>query len=110
MIACCGLNCNECGAFIATQTNDDAKRAEVAAAWSKEYNKTIHPEDIVCDGCQSDTGNVFSYCKVCEIRSCVNEKGLETCADCPKYACERLQEFFKLVPVAQDQLNKLRDN
>ena len=30
MIAYCGLVCSDCGAFIATQKNDDKMRAEVA--------------------------------------------------------------------------------
>jgi len=29
MIACCGLDCSECGGFLATQADDDIKRAEV---------------------------------------------------------------------------------
>ena len=36
MIAYCGLNCVECGAFVATQMDDDSKRKKVAEAWSKE--------------------------------------------------------------------------
>ncbi len=30
MITVCGLNCHECGAFLATKENDDQKRAKVA--------------------------------------------------------------------------------
>jgi len=35
MIAFCGLACHECGALLATQDDDDAKRAEVAQGWSE---------------------------------------------------------------------------
>lgn len=34
MIAVCGLDCHECGAFLATQ-NDDQERAKVAQEWSR---------------------------------------------------------------------------
>ena len=33
MIGYCGLDCAQCEAFIATQNNDDALRAKVAAEW-----------------------------------------------------------------------------
>lgn len=35
MIAVCGLDCSQCGAFLATKENDDKKRAKVAQEWSK---------------------------------------------------------------------------
>lgn len=61
MIALCGLVCNECGAFLATQDNNNQKRAEVAQEWSKLFKFEIKPEDINCDGCQSDGGRLFNY-------------------------------------------------
>lgn len=76
MIAFCGLNCHECGAFLATKENDDKKRAKVAQEWSKLFKIEIKPEDINCDGCLSDGGRLFNYCKVCEIRKCGKEKGV----------------------------------
>ena len=35
MIAYCGLDCSKCGAFLATQANDDALRAKTSEEWSK---------------------------------------------------------------------------
>ena len=61
MIALCGLVCNECGAFLATKENDDQKRAEVAQEWSRLFKFEIKPEDINCNGCQSDGGRLFNY-------------------------------------------------
>ena len=40
MISMCGLECHECGARIATLTNDDAKRAETAAEWARQFGAT----------------------------------------------------------------------
>ncbi len=54
MLAYCGLLCQECGAHIATATDDDAKRAEVAAEWSKQFDADLKPSDIDCAGCLSD--------------------------------------------------------
>ncbi len=39
MIGCCGLNCEKCGAYIATVNNDDEMRQKTARLWS-EWNNT----------------------------------------------------------------------
>jgi hypothetical protein len=54
MIAFCGVDCFECGAFLATKENDDQKRAEVAQERAKRFKVDIKPENISCDGCLSD--------------------------------------------------------
>ena len=46
MIAFCGLDCCECGAFLATKENDDQKRAEVDQEWSRLFKVEVKPEDI----------------------------------------------------------------
>ena len=35
------LDCHECGAFLATQENDDQKRAEVAQKWSRLFKVEV---------------------------------------------------------------------
>ena len=108
MIAYCGLNCSECPALIATKNNDDAKRKETAETWSKQFGQPIKPEDINCEGCMAETGNVFSYCNICEVRKCGQEKGLENCAYCNDYGCQKLEKFFEMVPMARDNLEEIR--
>jgi len=46
MIACCGLDCSKCEAYLATQEEDDVKRTKVAKEWSVRYNADIKPEHI----------------------------------------------------------------
>ncbi len=41
MIACCGLDCSKCEAYLATQEDNDVKRAEVAKKWSVQYSEFI---------------------------------------------------------------------
>ena len=50
-MAVCGLDCNKCGALLATRENDNQKRAEVGQEWSRVFKVEIKPEDINCDGC-----------------------------------------------------------
>jgi len=108
MVAYCGLACGVCGAYVATVNNDDEKRREVAAQWTEEYNHDFTAQDINCLGCTSDGKVVFSYCNSCEIRKCARAKGVENCAYCDDYACERLAQFFESVPEAKKQLDAIR--
>ena len=105
----CGLICSECGAFIATQNNDDEKRAEVARLWSQQYKVEMKPSDINCDGCISDSDIHIGHCGVCEIRKCGKPKGILNCAYCEDYPCEKLEDFFKLVPDAGKHLDGIRN-
>lgn len=108
MIAICGVDCSECPALLATQNNDDARREEVAETWSRQYNADIKPEQINCDGCTSKSERIFFYCNICEISRCGKEKGVENCAHCDEYACEKLTEFFAMAPEARTTLEEIR--
>ncbi|HVP57669.1 MAG TPA: DUF3795 domain-containing protein [bacterium] len=108
MIAYCGIDCSKCGAFLATAANDDALRAKTSAEWSKAYGVEIPPAAINCTGCRS-TGVKFSYCESgCEIRKCSSKSGLDTCADCPDYACDKLKSFHEMAPEPKQTLDALR--
>lgn len=106
----CGLLCHECGAFQATQTDDDARRKDVAELWSKEYKSSIRPEDINCDGCISEGLRLFHYCTVCEIRKCGKSKGVLNCAYCNDYPCGKLEKFFLQVPDAEKRLKEIKQS
>ena len=108
MIAYCGITCTECGAFIATQNDDDAKRKEVAEEWTKQYNVDIKPEDINCVGCIPTTGKHVGHCFICEVRKCGQEKGVVNCAYCNDYGCKKLTDFFGMVPDCKTTLDEIR--
>ncbi len=108
MVAYCGLTCSECPAYLATQADDDAKRAETAKLWSEQYHADIKPESINCDGCVPDEGRRFSYCQVCKIRECARSKEMVNCAHCDEYACEILEGFFNMAPESKAHLDELR--
>ena len=108
MVAFCGLVCTDCKAFIATQENDDAKRRDVAEAWSNLFGREIKPEEINCDGCLTRDGRHINYCNICEIRKCGIEKGVRNCGYCVDYKCEKLGEFFEQASEAEKKLEEIR--
>ncbi len=108
MIAYCGLICTDCGAFIATQNNDDAKRKEVAEEWTKQFNHDFKPEEINCDGCIPTTGKHVGHCFICEVRKCGQEKGVVNCAYCDDYACDKLEKYFEMAPMFRATLDEIR--
>ena len=46
IIACCGIICSECPAYIAFKNDDDELRAKTAKQWSEEIKADIKPENI----------------------------------------------------------------
>ena len=109
MIAFCGMVCTGCPAFLATKNDDDHARKKTVELWKKQFDVDIKPKDINCKGgCLSDGEDTFGHSKVCEIRKCGREKGLENCAHCDEYACETLGNFFKKAPQAMAVLDEIR--
>ena len=108
MIAHCGLDCAACPAYKATQANDVSARRHVAEEWSREFKHDIKAADINCDGCTSDSTRHFSYCLACPIRACSGGKGLQSCAYCPDYGCEKLSKTFPAGSPARQNLDQIR--
>lgn len=107
-IACCGLTCTDCGAYIAKRTNNEELRKETAAKWSSS-EWTVSPEEINCDGCKSTDSVLFNHCTQCAVRACVTEKGFDNCAHCPDYGCEKLEGILKhLDSTARKTLESIR--
>jgi hypothetical protein len=44
--------------------------------------------DSLCPGCHASDGP-----PLCEIRQCARERGIEVCAFCESYPCERIREI-----------------
>jgi hypothetical protein len=107
IIACCGMVCTDCGAYIATQRNDDNLRRVQAEKWTTEYKHPFKIEDINCDGCTA-TGRHVGYCNICEIRKCVQEKKVANCGWCVSYPCGRIGEFLKMVPANKKTLDAVK--
>ena len=107
LIAYCGLNCEECEAYIATINNDDELREKVAKEWSILNKVEITKEMINCEGCRAN-GKKFPFCdKLCPIRICGKEKAVETCGDCENLkTCQKLKMVIDNNDKALDNLLK----
>jgi len=91
MIARCGFECHLCPAFR-ENNKDHADQIRVANGWLKYFGLDVFPEKIRCNGClPDDCGGLEFPDKNCPIRPCVIERGLENCAYCEDYPCEKLE-------------------
>ncbi|MDR0495205.1 MAG: DUF3795 domain-containing protein [Treponema sp.] len=104
IIAYCGLDCAECGAYKALQNDDQELREKTAAEWSKMFNVSFTPEMINCSSCKG-SGVQVGNCSECPIRKCAPEKGVVNCGACGEFAtCTAINEFIAQVPSARDNL------
>ena len=108
MLAPCGLLCNECEAFMATQAKDKQALILIAKKWSKLNNAPIQAEHLYCDGCQGK-GKKSYYCEhLCEIKQCAAKKSLDTCGNCADFPCTKVEMIFRNEPEAKTRLINLQ--
>ena len=108
-IAYCGLNCTECPANIARQTNDQELREKTAKAWSGP-GFIVEANQVNCEGCHSTRG-LFFHCLQCKVRNCALEKGVSTCVEFGDYPCkDKLEALWKQLnnPNAKKTLNAMK--
>ena len=85
LAAPCGLYCGVCSVYIAHRDDNVKFKEKLTAVYG------VGVDDIRCEGCLSD--NPFVYCKVCSIKSCTREKGLEGCHQCNDFPCKTIEDF-----------------
>jgi hypothetical protein len=113
LVSYCGLLCNGCPIFWATnEDNADRKekmRIEIAKLSNQIYETNYCSNDITdCDGCLTENERLFPGCQDCKIRNCAREKNLPNCAFCSHYVCESLNTFFKDNAEAKSRLDFIR--
>lgn len=114
-VAYCGLTCQTCPIYLATRQknkNEQTRmRSEIVKQCQEHYGIQYKLEDITdCDGCTTQGERLFSASRSCLIRKCARGKGLENCASCALYACEKLEAFFKTDPAARKRLDAIRSS
>ncbi|MCK9558139.1 MAG: DUF3795 domain-containing protein [Candidatus Cloacimonetes bacterium] len=103
----CGIDCQICDAFKATNTNDQDLFKKLQDNYKQQFNKDIAIEDLACDGCSS-VGIHISFCAVCEIRVCAISKGYATCAECSDFPCTKGSFIWTSNSVSKANLEALR--
>jgi hypothetical protein len=113
MIAFCGLVCHTCPIYLATREENKEQqtrmRTHIAHVCNEKYGVSYEPKDISdCDGCRTEQGKLFAASHACKIRTCALQKGVENCAHCPDYICDKLETFFVAEPDAKTRLDVVR--
>ena len=104
LIACCGIDCENCDARTATINNDNELREKTAQKWRVQYNTPqITTASINCLGCRID-GVKIGHCDDCAIRNCVKTKGFHTCGDCRELDSCKINFIVRHVPGAKENL------
>lgn len=136
MIAYCGINCAKCPAYTLPRLGEklhvkglfqwmlrrgierarrrqrpDARSQNAEVTSQEPKAKTSQDaEYIICDGCATIDARCLKGCLECPVRCCAMETGIENCAHCGKFPCERLKSAWKTTVFkdAQPRLEKLR--
>ncbi|NHI83606.1 MAG: DUF3795 domain-containing protein [Candidatus Thorarchaeota archaeon] len=109
IIAYCGLDCSDCSAFKATQAKNLEQMKQIAERWSRQFNTEFTVQDIECDGCRSS--RISGWCRsICLVRPCAMKRGVETCAHCDDYLCEKIESFLSNEPEAREKLEEIRNS
>jgi hypothetical protein len=88
MIGYCGYNCHLCAA----RSEDPVIRQKLVDGWRKLFgHQNYTAENVKCDGCPSD-GKVAD--RQCKARPCAKERGLESCAYCNEFPCDKLKPLI----------------
>ena len=104
-IAYCGLDCEQCDAYIATLHDDQALREKTARLWAELNHAPILPEHIHCQGCRADGAKTVFCEQLCAVRRCARQRGVDTCGDCPEMeSCPTVGAIFANAPQAKKNL------
>ncbi|MGD0707056.1 MAG: DUF3795 domain-containing protein [Anaerolineaceae bacterium] len=88
----CGYRCDLCLAYKPNIESNPSNQQKLSDGWYKYFGFRLAPEKIICDGCMSDNPKLID--QSCPVRPCVIEKGLDNCAQCENYVCEKLAQRF----------------
>lgn len=94
IIGRCGYRCDLCLAYKRNSKSQN-DRQRFKDGLFRVYKYTMALKKCYCEGClANDDENPVLLDAKCKVRSCVIKKGLENCAYCEEYPCEKLAKKF----------------
>ncbi len=90
-IAYCGLDCSGCDVYRATAWDDEALRQAYVHKVFEQFRIEVEAAKVECYGCRDERPK-SGYCAWCQVRGCAIERGLENCAHCDDYPCDKLDK------------------
>ena len=91
-LAKCGYRCDLCPAYEAN-LKSDADKQRMSDAWEMYCGFQVPPEQIQsCPGC-----SISGADPTCTVRPCAIEKGIENCAHCEEFMCDKLKTKMNFV-------------
>ena len=94
ILARCGYRCDLCPGYLGNiKSSEDRQRC--SDGWFTYIGVRYLPEEIGCRGCLDEEEPADLNCPV---RPCVKEKGVDNCAYCKDFACDKLKtrmNFFE---------------
>jgi len=88
MIGYCGYSCHLCAA----RSDDPRIRQKLVDGWRKIFgHENYTAENVRCDGCRAD-GRLAD--KQCKARPCAIERGVDSCAECDDFVCDRVRHLL----------------
>lgn len=96
----CGYRCDLCLAYKPSIEQNPSNRQKLSDGWFKYFGFRLPAEEICCDGCMSENPKLID--KDCPVRPCVIARGLDNCAQCERYVCDKLKQRL----VVYEQLRK----
>ena len=115
-ISCCGLVCSDCDLYVLPWDDEVLEKMAnffKSRGWLEEHEgrDAIMEKKFYCKGCRSDRNDAH-WSNDCHILICaVDEHGIESCADCPDFLCEKLkghEQHGEKYAIGVERLRKMR--
>ena len=115
-ICYCGLYCENCAVKAKVEPAAGVLYGEMKKAGFEDiihmlpdgeaFWRFLKPmsEGKSCLSCREGSGN-----PECTVRICASENGVEMCALCEHYPCEKFDDFFKAYPILRADNDLLRE-
>lgn len=85
MIGYCGYNCHLCAA----RSDDPEVRQKLVDGWRKIFGHQMYTaENVKCGGCRGRAGIADKQCRA---RPCAIERGVNSCAECDDFVCDKVK-------------------